>query len=112
IQIIFSPFSFVRGISLIAVIFCSAGIGAFIREMFILKEINELSNSLNNTKLRVIWIIPNVFCYLMFVGFSTFVVLNAKGLEEINSLSIWVFMMLMLLFVSILGSYRIWTWIK
>jgi len=48
----------------------------------------------------------------MFVGFSTFVVLNAKGLEEINSLSIWLFMILMLLFVSIFGSYRIWTWIK
>ncbi|CAM5222231.1 hypothetical protein UACE39S_03383 [Ureibacillus acetophenoni] len=67
---------------------------------------------MKNTKLRVIWIIPNVICYLMLIGYSTFVALNAKGLEEINSLSTSVIMMLMLLFVSVFGSYRIWTWIK
>ena len=67
---------------------------------------------MKNNKLRLGWIIPNVFCYLMFIGFSSFVLVNAKDLEEINSLSIWVFMMLLLLLVSLIGSYRIWTWIK
>lgn len=67
---------------------------------------------MKNNKLRVAWIIPNVFCYLMFIGFSSFVLINAKGLEEINRLSIWVVMLLLLLLVSIFGSYRIWTWIK
>ena len=67
---------------------------------------------LKNIKLRIVWIIPNVFCYLMVVGFSTFVVLNAEGLQEISRLGIWVFAMLVLFFVSLLGSFRIWTWIK
>ena len=67
---------------------------------------------MKNNKLRLGWIIPNVFCYLMFIGFSSFVLVNAKGLAEINSLSIWVFMLLLLLLVSLIGSYRIWTWIK
>lgn len=48
----------------------------------------------------------------MIVGFSTFVVMNVKGLQEINRLSIWILALMMLLLVSILGSYRIWTWIK
>jgi len=41
IQIILSPFPFVRGISVLTVIGCSATIGAFIREMFILNEKNK-----------------------------------------------------------------------
>jgi drug/metabolite transporter superfamily protein YnfA len=65
-----------------------------------------------NNKLRIVWVIPNVFCYLMFIVFSTFVVTNREGLEEINRLSIWVIVMLVLLAVSICGSYRIWAWIK
>ncbi|NSL53275.1 hypothetical protein [Calidifontibacillus erzurumensis] len=67
---------------------------------------------MKNNKLRLVWIIPNVFCYLMFIGFTSFVLVNAKELEEINRLSIWVFMMLLLLLVSLFGSYRIWRWIK
>ena len=65
-----------------------------------------------NKKLRFAWIIPNVFCYLMFIGFSTFVALNAEGLQEISRLDISVFAMIILFLVSIFGSYRIWTWIK
>lgn len=66
-----------------------------------------------NIKLRIVWIIPNVFCYLMFLGFSTFISMNAEGLREMPGLFIgWIFMMLVLLLVSIFGSYRIWTWIK
>lgn len=67
---------------------------------------------LKNNKLRVAWIIPNVFCYLMLVGLSIFVAINAEGLAEVDRLSIWVLSMFMLLIVSVFGSYRIWTWIK
>ena len=67
---------------------------------------------LKNTKLRIVWIIPNVFCYVMLVVFSIFVALNAEGLQEISQLSIWVFAMILLFLVSIIGSFRIWTWIK
>lgn len=48
----------------------------------------------------------------MVVGFSTFVLLNAEGLQEISRLGIWVFAMLLLLLVSLMGSFRNWTWIK
>ncbi|MBM7603061.1 putative membrane-anchored protein [Metabacillus crassostreae] len=41
LQVVFSPFTFVRGMSLLAVIGCSAGVGAFIRELYILKEKNH-----------------------------------------------------------------------
>jgi amino acid transporter len=67
---------------------------------------------MKNSKLRLAWIIPNAFCYIMFAGFSVFTVLNAKSLQEVNRLSIWVLAMLILLFVSIMGSYRIRTWVK
>lgn len=67
---------------------------------------------MKNRKLRIVWLIPNIFCYFMFIGFSTFVVLNAQGLQEISRLSIWVLAMMALIFISMLNSYRIWTWIK
>ncbi|MFD1030170.1 hypothetical protein [Metaplanococcus flavidus] len=67
---------------------------------------------MKNRKLRIAWIIPNIFFYLMFIGFSTFVVLNAEGLQEINLFGIWVFAMMILLLVAILGSFRIWSWIR
>ncbi|AST91903.1 hypothetical protein ACWE42_02705 [Sutcliffiella cohnii] len=67
---------------------------------------------MKNTKLRIMWIIPNVFCYVMFIGFSSFVIINADGLYEIARLSIWVLTMIFLFIVSIIGSYRIWSWIK
>ncbi|MCZ8542312.1 hypothetical protein [Psychrobacillus psychrodurans] len=67
---------------------------------------------MKNKKIRVAWIIPNLFCYLMFIGFSTFIVLNAEGLQEISRLNTWVFAMIILFLISIFGSYRIWGWIK
>ncbi|WP_419961790.1 hypothetical protein [Psychrobacillus sp. BM2] len=67
---------------------------------------------MKNTKLRIVWIIPNVFCYLMLFGLSIWTVVNSEGLEEINSLSLYVILMLLLFLVSVFGSYRIWTWIK
>jgi hypothetical protein len=40
------------------------------------------------------------------------VVANGKGLQEINRLSIFVILMILLFLVSVFGSYRIWGWIK
>ena len=65
-----------------------------------------------NKKLRLVWIIPNVFCYLMVIGLSIFVLSQAKELEEINRLSLFVFTLFALLFISLFGSYRIRMWIK
>lgn len=43
LQVVFSPYPFVRGVMIISVIGCSAGIGAYIREFFILKKSKQLS---------------------------------------------------------------------
>ncbi|ALC85541.1 hypothetical protein AM499_06700 [Bacillus sp. FJAT-22090] len=67
---------------------------------------------MKNTKLRIAWIIPNVFCYLMLFGLSIWTVANDEGLQEVNRLSLYVIFMLLLFLVSVFGSYRIWTWIK
>ncbi|MEW4283071.1 hypothetical protein [Priestia koreensis] len=61
---------------------------------------------------RVIWIIPNVFCYLMVIGLIVFITANAEGLYSENRLEIWVFFSMLLLAVSIFGSYRIWKWMR
>ncbi|MBS4195938.1 hypothetical protein [Lederbergia citri] len=60
---------------------------------------------------RLIWIIPNIICYLMFVGLILFIVKNEEGLLEINELFIWVLMSVVLLLISIFGSLRIRRWI-
>lgn len=67
---------------------------------------------MKNTKLRIAWIIPNVFSYLMLFGLLIWTVANGEGLQEINRLSLYVIFMLLLFLVSVFGSYRIWTWIK
>ena len=67
---------------------------------------------MKNPKLRIVWVIPNIFCYLMLIGLSVWVVANSEGLQEINRLSIYVIFIILLFFVSVFGSYRIWTWIK
>jgi uncharacterized membrane-anchored protein len=41
LQVVFSPYTFVRGVMIISVIACSAGIGAFIREFFIQRKANN-----------------------------------------------------------------------
>ncbi|RFB14933.1 hypothetical protein DZB84_14995 [Bacillus sp. HNG] len=58
------------------------------------------------------WIIPNVFCYLMLIGFSIVIFINSEVLDHGNLLGLWVFILLGLFLVSLIGSYRIWTWIK
>ncbi|MCR2821298.1 hypothetical protein [Lederbergia panacisoli] len=61
---------------------------------------------------KLMWIIPNVFCYIMFVAVIIFIVRNEEGLLENNDLFIWGIMGLILLLVSMFGSFRIWRWIK
>lgn len=50
---------------------------------------------MKNTKLRIVWIIPNVFCYLILFGLSMWVLANGKGLQEINRLSIYLIFMIL-----------------
>ncbi|MGV3464941.1 MAG: hypothetical protein ACO1OT_06570 [Heyndrickxia sp.] len=65
-----------------------------------------------NIKLRMAYIILNLFCYSMLIGFSTFVVKNANGLADIGELSKWVLMMFLLLLVCVFETYSIRKWIK
>lgn len=71
----------------------------------------DLANR-KNIKLRVAYLIPNIACYLMVVYIGVFLLRNAKELDEIKSLGLWLFMLIMLLMVSLFCSYRIYTWIK
>ncbi|MEH6940013.1 hypothetical protein V7056_19540 [Bacillus sp. JJ664] len=72
----------------------------------------SLSFNFKNKKLRLAWIIPNVFCYLIVITLSTFVIENFEGMKEINRLTIWVVANVALLIISVFGSFRIWNWIK
>lgn len=67
---------------------------------------------MKNTKLRVAWVVPNVFCYLMFIGSLIFVSVNAEGIKETGRMSMWILLLLALFLVSIFGSVRFWYWIK
>ncbi|NOU97802.1 hypothetical protein GC093_31910 [Paenibacillus sp. LMG 31456] len=65
-----------------------------------------------NMKLRVAWIIPNIFMYIFFIGISVFVLNNSNGLQHINQLVIWVVILILLLFTALFGTFRILSWIK
>jgi hypothetical protein len=65
-----------------------------------------------NMGLRIAWIIPNVIMYIFFLGLSVFVFANAEGLNDINRLGLWLVTLILLLFIALFGSYRIWSWIK
>ncbi|TXC90521.1 hypothetical protein FS935_11405 [Metabacillus litoralis] len=67
---------------------------------------------MQNKKMRILWIIPNVFCYLMSIVVLFFIISNTEGLIEINRLPVWLLIMLILFLVSVLGSFRIMSWIK
>ncbi|WP_225217745.1 hypothetical protein [Sporosarcina gallistercoris] len=67
---------------------------------------------MKNTKLRVAWIVPNIFIYLMFIGALIFMTINAKEIQEIGMASLWIFNLFVLFVGSILGSLRIRNWIK
>ncbi len=64
-----------------------------------------------NKKLRIIWIIPNVFCYLMFIAVLLFVLMNLSGLKEIQMMPYWIGLLSTLFIVSLFGSLRIRQWI-
>lgn len=49
--------------------------------------------------------------WIMFFGFSTWIVLNIEGLKLIGSLSIWILAIIVLFLVTIIGSFRIRQWI-
>ncbi|MHC0039483.1 hypothetical protein [Pseudoneobacillus sp. C159] len=67
---------------------------------------------MKNWKLRIAWMIPNVFCYVMVICLLMFIIFNADGLADINRLSLYVLTMLVLLAVSIFGSFQIWKWVR
>jgi hypothetical protein len=60
----------------------------------------------------MIWFIPNVLLYLIAIGILCFIFINVLALQEISSLGIWIFGLLLLLVVNIFGSYRIVSWIR
>ncbi|APH05666.1 hypothetical protein A9C19_13400 [Bacillus weihaiensis] len=67
---------------------------------------------MKNNRLRILWIIPNVFCYIMCLALFIFIVSNVQGLMEINQFFIYLFLDILLLFISILGSFRIISWME
>ena len=67
---------------------------------------------MKNMGLRMVWIIPNILLYFFAIGILWFIVINAQGLQEINSLVIWILILLLLLLVNFFGSYQIVNWIK
>jgi hypothetical protein len=70
----------------------------------------DISNE--RKRLRFVYILLNIFWYVMFIGESVFVLINWNGLIEINRLSISIFGSILLFFCSIFQSYRIRIWIK
>lgn len=66
---------------------------------------------LNKSTLRVVWIIPNVFCYLMVIGVLIFIIANYEGLKEIGVIMYWILILIALLLVTVFGSFRIRYWI-
>ncbi|WP_246608595.1 HIT family protein [Paenibacillus agaridevorans] len=67
-------------------------------------------------KLRVgffiAWIIPYVFLVCYNIGFFTYIITNAKGLNEINRMGIFVFMWFVFSLVLVFGAIRIIQWYK
>lgn len=67
---------------------------------------------MKKNSLRAIWIIPNVFFYLLSFVLFVFIIVNAEGLQEIHRLGIWILALLILLLVSLFGTFQIMGWIK
>ena len=65
IQIIFTPYLFVRGLNTVVVILISGTIGAFIREIFFLrtKEEEKASESINKSIIIRVIILSIIFIY-------------------------------------------------
>ncbi len=67
---------------------------------------------LKNNKFRVLWIVGNVFLYVLLIGYATWVVLNIHDLQKYNMLTQPIVFIIALFFVALYGSYRIRTWIQ
>ncbi|MDU0206284.1 hypothetical protein ACYEXS_36250 [Paenibacillus sp. MAH-36] len=65
-----------------------------------------------NMGLRIAYIIPNVFMYILIFGLSVFVFTSVEELKDVNRLEIWLFNLVILLLAALFGSYRIWSWVK
>jgi hypothetical protein len=62
-----------------------------------------------NMGVRIVYIIPNVFMYILIFGLSVFVFTSVEELKDINRLGIWLFNLIILLLAALFGSYRIWS---
>ncbi|ETT81182.1 hypothetical protein BK128_01535 [Viridibacillus sp. FSL H7-0596] len=67
---------------------------------------------MDNKMKRMLWIIPNICFYLTVIFLSIWVVINMEALDEINRLDIFRILIILILGVSISGSYRIVFWIR
>lgn len=61
---------------------------------------------MKNLKLRIAWIIPNVLCYLFFIGSAVFVINNSQRIAELNELSMWVITLLLLYLYRYSGVFE------
>ncbi|WP_411503165.1 hypothetical protein [Brevibacillus centrosporus] len=77
-----------------------------------ISENHQQSAGKKSMALRAAWIVPNVLCYFLLIYIGVFVGKNAEGLEEINRLGIWLFMLIVMFMVSVFGTFRIVYWIK
>lgn len=70
-------------------------------------ERSEKGVFMDNKMKRMLWIIPNICFYLTVIFLSIWVVINMEALDEINRLDIFRILIILILGVSISGSYRI-----
>lgn len=75
-------------------------------------ERSEKGVFMDNKMKRMLWIIPNICFYLTVIFLSIWVVINMEALDEINRLDIFRILIILILGVSISGSYRIVFWIR
>ena len=50
--------------------------------------------------------------WLMFIGLSVWVTANVEGLIQMNRLSMYVLLLMLLFLAAFILSYRTWSWIK
>lgn len=67
---------------------------------------------MKNTKLRILWIVPNVAMYLVFIGLTVFVMVNGEELQKHQLLGLWLLRLALLLAVALFGTFRILSWIR
>ena len=61
---------------------------------------------------RILWIVPNAFLHVVWIAVAIFVLINLRDIQAIGLLPFWATIMTLLFFVNILGTYRIFGWIK